>query len=56
MMCQPPPWGELSAVNVNTGDIAWRIALGVTDNAPEGKQGTGRVSNGGPILPPVDWR
>jgi quinoprotein glucose dehydrogenase len=50
MMCQPPPWGELSAVNVNTGDIAWRIPLGVTDNAPAGKQDTGRVSNGGPIL------
>ena len=50
MMCQPPPWGELTAVNVNTGDIAWRIPLGVTDNAPAGKQNTGRVSNGGPIL------
>jgi glucose dehydrogenase len=26
--CQQPPWGELSAVNANTGDIAWRIPLG----------------------------
>jgi quinoprotein glucose dehydrogenase len=26
--CQQPPWGELSAVNVNTGDIAWRVPLG----------------------------
>ena len=26
--CQQPPWGELSAVNANTGDIAWRVSLG----------------------------
>ncbi len=26
--CVKPPWGELSAVNVNTGDIAWRVPLG----------------------------
>lgn len=50
MNCNAPPWGELSAINVNTGDIVWRVNLGVTDNAPEGKQNTGRVSNGGPIV------
>ena len=26
--CQQPPWGELVAVNVNTGDVAWRVPLG----------------------------
>ena len=26
--CQQPPWGELVAVNVNSGDIAWRVPLG----------------------------
>jgi glucose dehydrogenase len=26
--CVKPPWGELSAVNVNTGDIVWRVPLG----------------------------
>jgi quinoprotein glucose dehydrogenase len=50
MLCQPPPWGELWAVNVNTGDIAWHVPLGITDTAPPGKQDTGRVSNGGPIV------
>ena len=50
MNCNATPWGELAAINVNTGDIAWRVNLGVTDNAPPGKQDTGRVSNGGPIL------
>ena len=31
MMCQQPPWGQLTAVNVNTGEFAWRVPLGVTD-------------------------
>jgi glucose dehydrogenase len=26
--CTAPPWGELSAVNANTGEIAWRRPLG----------------------------
>ena len=25
--CQQPPWGELTAVNANTGDIAWKVPL-----------------------------
>jgi len=29
--CQKPPWGLLTAVNVNTGDIAWRVPLGPHD-------------------------
>jgi quinoprotein glucose dehydrogenase len=48
--CQKPPWGLLSAVNVDTGDIAWQVPLGVTDSFPPGKQNTGRPSNGGPIV------
>lgn len=47
--CQQPPWGELAAVNVNTGEIAWKVPLGVTDTLPEGKQNTGRPGNGGTI-------
>ena len=50
MMCQEPPWGTLNAVNVSTGEIVWRVPLGVSDQAPAGKQNTGRPSNGGPIL------
>ncbi len=26
--CTEPPWGELVAVNANTGDIAWHVTLG----------------------------
>jgi quinoprotein glucose dehydrogenase len=49
MFCNQPPWGELVAVNVNTGDIAWKVPLGVTDSLPEGKQNTGRPNIGGSI-------
>jgi quinoprotein glucose dehydrogenase len=50
LYCQKTPWGMLSAVNVNTGAIAWQVNLGISDKLPEGKQDTGRPSNGGPIL------
>lgn len=49
MMCNQPPWGEMVAVNVNTGEIAWHVPLGVTDSLPEGKQNTGRPNMGGSI-------
>ena len=49
MMCQQPPWGQLTAVNVHTGEFAWRVPLGVTDSLPPDKQKTGRPGNGGPI-------
>lgn len=50
MLCQAPPWGSLTAVNVNSGDIAWRVNLGVTDSLPENLRDTGRPSLGGPIV------
>jgi quinoprotein glucose dehydrogenase len=50
LYCQNPPWGMLTAVNVNTGDIAWQVNLGISDSLPEGKKNTGRPSNGGPIV------
>jgi quinoprotein glucose dehydrogenase len=49
MMCQQPPWGNLTAVNVHTGEFAWQVPLGVTDTLPPDKQKTGRPGNGGSI-------
>jgi hypothetical protein len=49
MYCQQPPWGQLSAIDVNTGEFAWRVTLGVTDSLPPDKQNTGRPGNGGSI-------
>jgi len=47
--CNEPPWGELVAVNVDTGEIAWRSILGISDDLPEGLQRTGRPSIAGAI-------
>ena len=47
--CQKPPWGQFSAINANTGEIAWQVTLGVTDELPEGKKNTGRPNMGGSI-------
>jgi quinoprotein glucose dehydrogenase len=47
--CQKPPWGQLTAIKVSTGEIAWQVTLGVTDELPSGKQNTGRVNLGGSI-------
>ena len=49
ILCNQPPWGELVAVNVNTGDIAWRVPLGISDDLPAALQNTGRPSQGGSI-------
>ena len=47
--CQKPPWGNLVAVNARTGDIAWRVPLGITEQLPPARQRTGRLNMGGPI-------
>lgn len=48
--CQKPPWGRLTAVNASTGDFAWQIPLGITDQLPVGRQNTGRPALAGPIV------
>jgi glucose dehydrogenase len=46
--CQQPPWGELSAVNVNTGDVVWRVTLGEYDElTAKGVAKTGALNIGG---------
>lgn len=48
--CQQPPWGELSAVNANTGDVAWRVPLGSFDELDaKGVPKTGTPNMGGSI-------
>lgn len=44
--CQQPPWGTLNAIDVNTGEIAWKVPLGVTDGLPGA---TGAPNIGGSI-------
>ncbi len=48
--CQQPPWGELWAINVNTGDVAWKIPFGtVPELDAKGVHNTGSLNYGGSI-------
>jgi len=46
--CINPPWGELIAVNANTGDIAWRTSLGSAE--AYGNKTTGTTTMGGSVV------
>ena len=48
--CQQPPWAELMAVNANSGEIAWRVPLGTSDEMEaKGLHNTGAFGQGGPM-------
>jgi len=48
--CQKPPWGRLTAINTSTGEFAWQVPLGITEQLPLEKQNTGRPVLAGPII------
>ena len=46
-----PPWGTLNAINLNTGEYAWKIPLGeYPELAAQGLKNTGTENYGGPIV------
>ncbi len=46
-----PPWGTLSAIDLNTGDYAWQVPLGEYPKlAAQGMKNTGTENYGGPIV------
>ena len=48
--CQQPPWGQLWAINVNTGDVAWKEPFGtVPELDAKGVHNTGSLNYGGSI-------
>jgi len=40
--CQKPPWGRLTAVDANTGEFAWQVPFGITEDLGPERQNTGR--------------
>jgi len=48
--CQNPPWGELWAINANTGEVAWKVPFGIVEELEaNGIHGTGTLNFGGSI-------
>jgi len=54
MPCNPPPWGQLHAIDMHTGKVKWEVPLGTTEDMAPFTQyilGTIGVPNiGGPIV------
>lgn len=51
--CNKPPWGQLHAVDMKTGQVLWEVPLGTTRDLAPGSQlvlrGAGTPNFGGPI-------
>ena len=46
-----PPWGTLTAINLDTGTVAWRCPLGeYPELAAQGMGNTGTENYGGPVV------
>jgi quinoprotein glucose dehydrogenase len=46
-----PPWGTLSAIDLNTGEYVWKLPLGeYPELASQGMKNTGTQNYGGPIV------
>ena len=49
--CQLPPWGSLTAINLDTGEFRWRSTLGVVDAlVAKGVPPTGTTNLGGSLV------
>ena len=49
--CQLPPWGSLTAINLDTGEFRWRSVLGVVDSLiAKGVPPTGTANLGGSLV------
>jgi glucose dehydrogenase len=49
--CQEPPWGTFTAVDLNKGEIVWRVPLGVVDELEaKGIHNSGTQNLGGSIV------
>lgn len=50
MPCQRPPWGRYYAINASTGEIVWKVVLGINERLPKEKQNVGAIGGAGPTV------
>ena len=51
-----PPWGTLNAIDLNTGEYAWKVPLGeYPELVAQGLKDTGSENYGGPSSRPAGW-
>jgi hypothetical protein len=49
--CQKPPWGTLSAIDLNTGNLKWQVPLGIVEGlVAKGIAPTGTSNVGGSVV------
>ena len=48
--CYKPPWGKLTAVDANTGQIKWAVPLGLFEDLPKDRQVLGNSGSAGPTV------
>ena len=44
---QRPPWARVYAINASTGDVAWKVTLGINERLPKEKQNVGSIGGAG---------
>ena len=49
-ICTPPPWGTLTAVDLNLGTVKWRVPLGSFPQLAQAPGAAGSVQLGGALL------
>ncbi|MDB5716639.1 MAG: hypothetical protein JWM38_66 [Sphingomonas bacterium] len=48
--CYKPPWGRLTAVDANSGEIKWAVPLGLYEELPKDRQVLGNSGSAGPSV------
>ena len=48
--CYKPPWGKLTAIDANTGEIKWAVPLGLFESLPKDRQVLGNSGSAGPTV------